>query len=108
MSIALPQSEAIHARLVASIVRRDGLKPVDREGVALVLEHAARLADHAGKLTLLVDQIRDVLAEADYWAGEAKRAVVTRADVERALDEQVRRARGCATGRRSRSCRTWR
>ena len=57
-----------------------------------MLEQAARLAGHAGKLTLLIDRIRDVLAEADYWAGEAKRAVVTRADVSRALDEQVRRA----------------
>jgi predicted ATP-dependent protease len=87
-----PQGEAIHARLMASIIRRDALKPVDREGVALVLEQAARLAGHSGKLTLLIDQIRDVLAEADYWAGEAKRAVVTRADVTRALDEQIRRA----------------
>jgi len=103
-----PQGEAIHARLIASIIRRDGLKPVDREGVALVLEQAARLAGHAGKLTLLVDHIRDVLAEADYWAGDAKRAVVARADVTRALDEQVHRAARCATGRRNRFFRTWR
>jgi lon-related putative ATP-dependent protease len=87
-----PESEALHARLIASIVKRNGLKPVERDGVALVLEHAARLADHAGKLTLLVDQIRDVLAEADYWAAEAKHATVTRADVQRALDQQVHRA----------------
>jgi predicted ATP-dependent protease len=33
-----------------------------------------------------------VLAEADYWASEAKRATITRADVQRALDQQVRRA----------------
>ncbi|HEY7665308.1 MAG TPA: AAA family ATPase [Xanthobacteraceae bacterium] len=87
-----PESEASHARLIAAIVKRDGLRPVECDGVALVLEHAARLADHAGKLTLLIDQIRDVLAEADYWASEAKRATITRADVQRALDQQVRRA----------------
>ena len=87
-----PASEAIHARVVASIARRDRLKAVDREGVELVLEHASRLADHAGKLTLLVDHIRDVLAEADYWASEAKRSVTTRADVQQALDEKERRA----------------
>ncbi len=57
----------------------------------MLLDHASRLADHAGKLTLLVDQMRDVVAEADYWAGEAKRSVVTRTDVQRALDEKVRR-----------------
>ena len=71
-----PASEAVHARLLASIVRGKGLKPIDRDGVALVIEHAARLADHAGKLTLLIDQVGDLLAEADCWASEAKHAVI--------------------------------
>lgn len=85
-------SEAVHARLIASIVRHDHLRPIDRPGVALVLEHAARLAGHAGKLTLLVDQIRDILAEADYRAGDVGHAIVSRADVERACDAQIHRA----------------
>ncbi len=87
-----PDSEMVFARLVAAITRRDGLRPVDRSGVALVIEHAARLADHAGKLTLLVDQIRDILAESDFWAKEGGRSAIARVDVERALDERTRRA----------------
>jgi lon-related putative ATP-dependent protease len=87
-----PAAEAVHARLVASLVRKRGLKPVDRDGVALVIEHAARLADHAGKLTLLIDQIGDLLVEADSWASEAGHTVVDRADVQRALDEKTRRS----------------
>jgi len=87
-----PESEATHARLIATIVARAALRPVDRDGVALLVEHASRIADHAGKLTLLVDQLNDILAEADHWAGEAGRAVITRADVQRALDERARRA----------------
>jgi len=87
-----PESEALHARMIASIVTRDRLKPIDRDGVALVLEHAARLADHAGKLTLLIDQIRDVLAEADYWAADGKRVTITREDIQHALDQKIRRA----------------
>ncbi len=35
------------------------LKPLDRGGVARVIEHAARLADDASKLTLLVESIHD-------------------------------------------------
>jgi len=85
-------NEAIHARLIASLVRRNRLKEIDRDGVSLILEHAARIADHAGKLTLLIDQIKDVLTEADYWAAEAKNSVTTRADVQRALDERVNRS----------------
>jgi predicted ATP-dependent protease len=87
-----PGSEGIHARLIASIAKSDGLRAIDRGGVGLLLEHCARVADHAGKLTLLVDQIKDVLAEADFWAAEAKRTVVTEADVQRALDEKIRRS----------------
>jgi predicted ATP-dependent protease len=86
-----PASEEIHARLIAALIQGDGLKAVDRGGVARLLEHAARLADHAGKLTLLIDEIRDVLVEADYWAKEGGRATVTRDDVERALQEKIRR-----------------
>ena len=52
-----PQNEELLARLIASIAQRDGLKPFDREAVSLALEHAARLAEHADKLTLLVEQL---------------------------------------------------
>jgi len=85
-------SEAVHARLIASIVHNRNLKPIDRDGVALVIEHAARLADHSGKLSLLVDHISDLLAEADCWATEAKRRVIGRGDVQRALEEKTKRA----------------
>jgi lon-related putative ATP-dependent protease len=87
-----PANEAIHARLIASLAKSDGLRPIDRDGVGLLLEHCARVADHAGKLTLLVDQIKDVMAEADFWAADAKRSVATRADVQRALDEKIHRS----------------
>ncbi len=87
-----PANESLLARLFAAVVRRDGLRPFGRDAVALLLEHAARLAGHAGKLTLQVERLRDVLAEADFWAKSAYRAVVGRAEVERALEERILRA----------------
>lgn len=87
-----PQNEELLARFIAGIAERDALKPLDREAVGLVLEHAARVAEHADKLTLVAEQLRDVLHEADFWAGDAKRSVVARTDVERALTERIRRA----------------
>ena len=87
-----PENEAILARLLAALARRDQLNALDRTAVALVLEHAARLADHAGKLSLVVEQFREVLIEADFCAREAKRSVITRADVDRALTARIRRA----------------
>jgi len=87
-----PATEAAHARLIAALTHRHGLKPVDRAGTALLIEHAARIADHASKLTLVVDQLGDVLAEADFLAGKARRAVISRADVETAIEQRIHRS----------------
>ncbi|MCC6947378.1 MAG: AAA family ATPase [Bradyrhizobiaceae bacterium] len=87
-----PESERVLGQLVAAIVRRENLKPMDRDAVALVIERAARIAGHSGKLSLLTEQIRDLLAEADFWAGQAGRATVTGADVRQATDRKIERA----------------
>ena len=87
-----PENEAIFARLAGSLARRDGLRALDAQATARVVEHAARLAAHSGKLSLRVNDLREALIEADFCAREAKRDVVARADVERALQARVRRA----------------
>ena len=46
------ESESLLGRLIASMVEKDALKPIDRDGVVRVIEHAARLADNSGKLTI--------------------------------------------------------
>jgi predicted ATP-dependent protease len=86
-----PESEAMFAGLLASLAQRDGLKALDRAAVALVLEHAARLADHGGKLSLIVEQLRELLIEADFLAREGGRDVISRGDVERALEARIQR-----------------
>ncbi|HWW46992.1 MAG TPA: AAA family ATPase [Xanthobacteraceae bacterium] len=87
-----PENEALLARLVSTLARRDGLMPLERDAVGLVLEHASRLADHAGKLSLIVEQARDVLIEAHYNARKAKRDIILRLDVDDALSARIRRA----------------
>jgi predicted ATP-dependent protease len=87
-----PAAEAGFAQLVAALARDASLLPLDAQAVARVIEHAARVADDAHKLTLHVDRIRDLLAEADFWARDGGREVTTRADVQRAIDERMRRA----------------
>ncbi|WP_063608082.1 Lon protease family protein [Aquamicrobium defluvii] len=86
------ESEAAMARLLAALVNDEGLLPIEREGVALLIEHAARMADDAGKLTLLADRLRDLVIEADFRAREAGHAATSRDDIGHALDERERRA----------------
>ncbi len=87
-----PEGEVSYAQLVASLGHSASLQPLEAAAVARVIEHAARLADDAQKLTLKVDRIRDLLTEADFWSRDAGRSAITRADVDRAIDEQIRRA----------------
>ncbi len=81
-----------YARLVATVARREGLKPLDRDAVARVIEHSARLAGDNARLTSRIGSVADVMREADYWAGEATRKVVSAADIEQAIDAQIHRA----------------
>jgi lon-related putative ATP-dependent protease len=86
-----PEGEALLARLIAALVADNRLKAFDRDAVAAIIDHAARLAEHAGKLTLMIDRLRDLMIEADVRAGTAKRDVVGRDDVAGALQARIHR-----------------
>jgi predicted ATP-dependent protease len=86
-----PASEIMLARLIGAIATQEKLRPLDRGGTSRAVEHAARLADDASKLTLLVERMRDLVAEASHLAGRNGRDVVTRADVDQAITQQIYR-----------------
>ena len=81
-----------YARLIASIVDMHGVRHVDASGVARLIEQASRLADDSEKLSIEIGRIADIVREADFWAAEAGRSVITRADVSQAIEEQIQRA----------------
>jgi len=87
-----PASEGMLARLIGEIAAQEKLRPLDRGGVSRAVEHAARLADDANKLTLLVERMHDLVAEANHLAGRNGRQMVTRADVDQAIAQQIHRA----------------
>ena len=83
------ENQGLYARLIAKLVREDDLKPLDREAVGRVIEHSARMLEDSEKISLLMSRIFDLLREADYWAGQAGRDVVTAEDVQRAIDAGI-------------------
>lgn len=85
-------NDLLYARLVGTLVRREKLHPFDRDAVARVIEHSARRAEDAEKLSTHMQSLADLVREADYWAAQETREVVTRADVERAIEAQIKRA----------------
>ena len=78
--------ERLFARLVATIARDHRLHPFESEGVAAVLEWAAREAHATDRLTTRTSRLSDLLCEADYWAATGGRERVTRGDVQRAVE----------------------
>ncbi|MBV8778299.1 MAG: AAA family ATPase [Alphaproteobacteria bacterium] len=81
----------LYARVVATIVRHEHLRALEREAVARVIEHAARLAGDSERLSTSMRAIVELLQEADQIAADADRETVTAADVQAALDAQLRR-----------------
>jgi lon-related putative ATP-dependent protease len=86
------ESTATYASLLATLARKEKLLPFDRGAVGRVIEHSSRLAGDAEKLSTRIGEVADLLREADYWARQAKRETVTRADLQQAIDAQIRRA----------------
>jgi lon-related putative ATP-dependent protease len=81
----------LYARMIGTIARQEGIRPLDRAAVARVIEQSARLAGDADKLSTHVHSVADLLREADYWAGEAQHPVIDAPDVQHAIDAQIRR-----------------
>ncbi|KPQ06492.1 MAG: putative ATP-dependent protease [Rhodobacteraceae bacterium HLUCCA12] len=84
-------SAALFARLVASVVTDEALRPVSADGVAALLEAAARQADDRTKLSLVLSRIWDILREADYRARDDGAETVTRAHVDATIEATRRR-----------------
>ncbi len=81
-----------YAKLIATIVRRQNLLPFDRAAVCRVVEHAARVAGDAERVTARMRVIVDLLEESDHWARREKATMVTAAHVQQAIDAQVYRS----------------
>ncbi len=81
-----------YARLIATMARRDALRPLDAGAVARVIEHAARIAEDGEKLSMHREVLCDLLREADHWAGRAAAGSIAADHVQQALDARIHRA----------------
>lgn len=85
------EHDQVYARLISTLVQKDGLIHFDRSAVARVIEHSARLAGDAEKLTTHMQTVADLLRESSYWADEAEAEVVTADHVQQAIDAELYR-----------------
>jgi len=85
------ENDQLYAQLIATLVRKNRLRPFDRGAVAAVIEQSMRLVGDREKLSTHLRSIADLLSEASFWAGEGNQEVVRGDDVQRAIDYQIER-----------------
>lgn len=84
--------EQQYAQFVAACCRREGLRHLERDAVAKIVELGSRLCEDQNRLSAHFGEIADFMREANYWAAEAKRDVVSADDVQKSISERVYRA----------------
>jgi len=77
---------------LATVCRKWGLLPIDRGGMARLVEYASELAGHQEKLTLQLSEVEDIVREAHIWAKDGGATHIGAKEVERAIREKVRRS----------------
>ena len=80
-----------YVRFVKKICDEDGLMPLDRSGIAALVEYATRIAGRQKKISTRFHVIADVVRESCYWARKSGRTAVGREDVEKAVCERFER-----------------
>lgn len=86
------EHDALYARLIATIQKKETLRPLDRKAVERVIEHCSRIVEDKDRVTTRVGLVADLLREADYQARERGHKTVVRDDVEAALEAARRRS----------------
>ncbi len=86
------ESQELFAKFITSIVVREKLRHLDKRALMRLIEYSARISGDAEKLSAQVGKISDLLREADYFAAQSARPLITRPDIQSAIDAHVRRS----------------
>lgn len=80
-----------YIRFIKKICTDDNLIPFNKDGIASVIEYGTRLAGKQKKLSTRFHILADVIREANYWAKQDKKALVSREHVDKAVEERFER-----------------
>ncbi len=84
-------SAASYPRLIRTLQDREQLRPLDRSGVARVVEHSARQVQDNRKLSLHMGRLTNLLCESDHWAEIRNADTIAEQDVTKAIDAAIYR-----------------
>ena len=84
-----PENTEKYAAFIAQCQKQENLLPIDRTGVARIVEVSSRYADDQEKLSTKFSAIHDLVRESHYWAKKANSDLIKAEHVTKAIDEKV-------------------
>lgn len=81
------------SKFVHSYCSKEDILELDREAMAKVVEFTSRLAGDKEKLSTKFNEIGEIVGEAATWAKLAKKKIVTKDFIQKALDERIDRVK---------------
>ncbi len=79
------------SKFVRSFCEQEGLLDLDKEAMAKVVEFTSKLAGDKEKLSTQFSEIGEIVGEASVWAKIDKQKIITKAYIQKALDERIER-----------------
>ncbi|HZX09370.1 MAG TPA: AAA family ATPase [Acidobacteriota bacterium] len=73
------------------IIDEDELKPMDKYGMAALIEQCIRMAGKQKKVSTRFHHVADIIREANYWAKKSRAKMVSRKHIEKAVEERFER-----------------
>jgi lon-related putative ATP-dependent protease len=80
------------ARWLATIIRKEDLKHLHRDGIARLMEESARQVGDSERFSSNIRRATDLIREAHYWAEQGGTELIGAEEIQKAIDSRVRRA----------------
>ncbi|MBI2503148.1 MAG: AAA family ATPase [Candidatus Latescibacteria bacterium] len=77
---------------ICRLCQKEGLRSLDSQAAAKVIEHSSRLAEDQEKLSTHFAQIADLIREANFWAGKEGEPLVRAPHLRRAIEARIYRS----------------
>ncbi|MCW4019315.1 MAG: AAA family ATPase [Candidatus Bathyarchaeota archaeon] len=84
---------AQYAAFVCTLCQKENLKPLDRTGLAKIIEYSSRLAEDQMKLSTRFAEVADIAREANFYAQQDDAKYITGDYIKKAIEEKVYRSK---------------
>lgn len=81
-----------YAGFIRAVCERESLRHFEAPAIGQLVEYGSRAVEDQEKLSARFGRLRDIIIEADYWAGRDKKQRVAGKHVDRAIDQRVYRS----------------